>query len=951
MHYNNTPTTPTNPHQSNAIRLHGYGANVLSLDGEKTPILRTWRLWTKKPQDQDDVLIQDWPRAAGVGVVHGINAWRSFDIDWFKGQDGEVPTEVVQKMLEVLGLPHDYRWLVRSGSLKGRQIHFRCHGELPTSLFPLKRGKDTPKAAYWGTPLQDGLFDHIELRWHNCQTVVPPSLHPSGNRYEFINGEPDGPPAVVPIEKVVMAFLSIAKPKEFKGDVEPEDLRQARDVRELVEGDADLNRLIEQVKGCIDLAAFAEHLFGGTAEREPDGQLRIAGKGHGGLIIDPEAGRWFLHAEEVGGGFIQLAAYAQQGPNFSDRGKHFIDALRLACEFAGVTFPERERHVDTAPTVDTDEVEFEGPATIEEPVQSSFPPLPESARLPEELGKGACGWLDEYERFSRYWSPRSYDGFHTAAGLWLLSTVSARRVMTHMGKRRFGNLNIALCARSSVWAKSSAADIASEVLRDAGLDFLLGSDETTPQALIASMAGKLPGNYGDLPMEDQERARARVAFAAQRGWYYDEFGQKLSAMMRENGVMADFRGLLRKFDDNRDVYQNETIGRGIERVERPYLALLASLTPADMEPFAKRGSSLWGDGFFARFGFVVPPLNVKPPKGRFPDGKRVTPASILRALREWHQRLGVPQVRISSRQDGKTKVYDVEVEPVAPVECQLGEGVKDAFYRYHDALIELVAGMESTDTDGNYARFAEKALRVAMLMASLENNGVIEMRYWARAQQITESWRADLHNLMDTLRSGDGVKSPGAEREQKVLAVVHRLRSADSRPSFNEIRRYTNMGVDELKATVNGLVSVGALKQEPGKRVGSFWYDIPGLQVNKSSKVVGEYSSNHLKITTIHTEPDENPKSSSPDGSYYASTLLPYYPSGVDTSTGEHQSPPTSHPDALKLERAAVALADGDLQTAKATVYAADWPDTPEHRAMLEAVQAEERKRLTALTA
>ena len=37
-------------------------------------------------------------------------------------------------------------------------------------------------------------------------------------------------------------------------------------------------------------------------------------------------------------------------------------------------------------------------------------------------------WLEEYVDLSRIWSPRAYDDFHEACGLWLLSTIAARRL-------------------------------------------------------------------------------------------------------------------------------------------------------------------------------------------------------------------------------------------------------------------------------------------------------------------------------------------------------------------------------------------------------------------------------------------------------------------------------------------------------------------------------------------
>src|SRR4051812_41500966 len=74
MEHGITPTTPTII-QATANRLHQFGANVLPVGNNKAPILKSWWRFTVKPQCQDDVLTQDWPRAPAVGVVHGVNGW------------------------------------------------------------------------------------------------------------------------------------------------------------------------------------------------------------------------------------------------------------------------------------------------------------------------------------------------------------------------------------------------------------------------------------------------------------------------------------------------------------------------------------------------------------------------------------------------------------------------------------------------------------------------------------------------------------------------------------------------------------------------------------------------------------------------------------------------------------------------------------------------------------
>lgn len=434
--------------------------------------------------------------------------------------------------------------------------------------------------------------------------------------------------------------------------------------------------------------------------------------------------------------------------------------------------------------------------------------LPEYAQLDPELSKNASPWLASYVAFSKRWSPRAYEGFHEAVALWLLSTVAARRVVLHLGGPRFPSLYIALAARTSLYAKSTTTDIGIAVLYAAGLDWLLAADDATPQKFIKDLTVYIPGDFDNLLPEQQARIKLRLALTAQRGWFYEEFGQKLSAMMREGGFMADFRGILRRFDDCKERYEYGTISRGSDVVERPYLALLCNLTPADLRQCAKRGHTMWADGFLARFALVCPPKDARR-RERFPTGERVIPRELIDPLRQWHDRLGVPDVTIEDEYDDegeRTGKKLVEVGNLEPKPCTLGAGVYDAFYSYGDALLDLVEAGENPDFDGNLARFAEKALRAAMLLASLENGGQIEMCHWARAQEITERWRVDLYNLYEQVNEID--LSEEAQIEEKLLQIVRKL----GNPSAADAARYMrSRSSTEVKDFLDRLVDAGVL--------------------------------------------------------------------------------------------------------------------------------------------
>ncbi len=484
----------------------------------------------------------------------------------------------------------------------------------------------------------------------------------------------------------------------------------------------------------------------------------------------------------------------------------------------------------------------------EDTLYFDVPTLPESATLAADLGKDACPWLDQYVNFSRYWSPRSYDGFHEACGLWLLSTVAARRVACHLGGERYTNLYIALCARTSLWAKSSVAKIAMDTIQAAGLDFLLAPDESTPQALIQFMSGHVPADYASLSEKRRDAFILRAAFASKVGWFYEEFGQKLNGMMRDSGPMADYRGLFRRLDDCPERYKSATIGREHDQLVQPYLAFLANLTIADMIPYGKKNGALWGDGFFARFVFVTPPARLAAPTGRFPLGARPIPDSLVQPLMAWHHRLGVPVVTVEEHGEKQGKLvpkYTVDVSALEPERVTFGEDVFEAYYSYHDALLSITQTNANTDLDGNYARLAEKALRVAMLIASLDNKGRIELRHWARAQQIAERWRVNLHALIDQLQNGADT-SREAELEDKVIHVLQRHGPLTANDMHKNHLR--NASTPELSRLLDSLVEHGRVTATLTRR-GTKRYSLADANSGKVEKVNGVQASDSITIS------------------------------------------------------------------------------------------------------
>ena len=377
-----------------------------------------------------------------------------------------------------------------------------------------------------------------------------------------------------------------------------------------------------------------------------------------------------------------------------------------------------------------------------------------------------CKWLDDYIQFSRYWSPEAFDGYHEACGLFILSTIAARRVGVVFGGIQYPSLYLALVGRSTLPAKSTTAKNAIDLLRKAGFAWMLAPDSSTPERFVSDLGSyALPGNFEELPSSESQIALMSALYASQKGWYYDEFGMHLSDMMKRNGIMNRYRGLFRVFHDNHDTYQQATISRGKDHVDRPYLSLLATMTPADLQPYAGKSAALWGDGYLARFALISPPKNFMRTK-TFPPGKREIPDSLVDPLIEWHQQLGIPTYKfVETDEEKKVKILDWP-----HTEVRIPDEVREDIEEYRTRLRDMIFESDVTDLDGNYGRFPEKAIRIATLFASLDGSHEILWKHWARAKETAEQWRKNLHDLYDQLNHAED--STMLTNEEKVIRQI-----------------------------------------------------------------------------------------------------------------------------------------------------------------------------------
>jgi len=315
-------TTLISELQAQGELLHNLGANIVAIpQGEKGPTY-TWGQWHTQRQTLEDVRQLPWRSAAGLGVVHGIGGVRCFDVDECEGY------EVVLTILRALGLPDDYPWIERTR--RGWHIWVICHDPMPDGALPAKKDG----AGVFKGLSKDSTFDHLEVRWQNCQTIITPSIHAdSGQPYRFVRETPTDAPATVTVGAIINAFYAVAKRGEDKPVPAPKPRRQVP----INERSGDVN---EDIRQRIDLVAFGRHLFRGEERDERNGEVRITG--HGGLLIKPEKNVWYNFLDEVGGDCFDLAGHALYNGTWDrNDARMFLHAQQEAATFAGVTIPDK----------------------------------------------------------------------------------------------------------------------------------------------------------------------------------------------------------------------------------------------------------------------------------------------------------------------------------------------------------------------------------------------------------------------------------------------------------------------------------------------------------------------------------------------------------------------------------------------------------------------------------
>jgi hypothetical protein len=452
------------------------------------------------------------------------------------------------------------------------------------------------------------------------------------------------------------------------------------------------------------------------------------------------------------------------------------------------------------------------------------PELPEYARLTNEQEQEAAkagGWLDAYVDFARKASPMTPEAFHIAAGVFIGALAIARRLRLSVSVSEndiYPNLYLLYIGPSTVQRKSTAVRVAKGLLKAAGMEQFFLAERQTPEALALDMTTRIPHTYDAWTPELQERWLAERAIAAQRSWLLEEASHLLDSFNRDfsAGLLPMVLDL---YDCPDEAISRNTVARGRELIERPYLSIFGVTTYGAMAEHMSR-KQLWANGFFARFALVGSDM-----VGTwcFWPEPQCYPNDLVQRLRfVGTELLKLPKATLAEQEyeDDQGKTQTKRIVQVTPplgsqaVEIERGGEAWQAWERYARATtFDMLTDNSNVPGQSwaSYGRLGTMLIKVAMILAGLDAKTLpIKIEPWHiyRAQQIVETWRENLHCVFGNLG-----KVQHDDMTEGIKAIL--AQSGENWTTRRDLLRALNKTWPVIETTINDLAESGEIERQP----------------------------------------------------------------------------------------------------------------------------------------
>lgn len=383
--------------------------------------------------------------------------------------------------------------------------------------------------------------------------------------------------------------------------------------------------------------------------------------------------------------------------------------------------------------------------------KGGIPVLPDHVSAIIEHEEPCADWLNRYIDFACECAPMAPRSFHEATGLFAASVAIARRLVCKFGLDEiYPNLFILILAEPAVYKKTSSMKVMWKLFRVAGLKHLLLPQSMTPQAIFQELSTSIPTGFDGYTSEMVEYWLRERAFAAQRGWTMDEAAGLFDSMKREYNTGLDTL-ILQLFDCTEEINE-QTMSRGRIYIRDAYLSFCGSTAPEKLRKYLNNDEH-WGSGLWSRFVFITP--NTPPTYQEQPDEEFHIPSDIAREFRAFYDMFPAPIAELDHIKEEGTRgkgTPTVDIYNAAPPsKVILSKDVKRAKEMYSRALYDIFSTKQVDETlNSPYDRLGLQALKVAIILAALDTHELpvhVELKHFARAMRITETWRTYLHHI------------------------------------------------------------------------------------------------------------------------------------------------------------------------------------------------------------
>jgi hypothetical protein len=243
------------------------------------------------PQELDHWWNNGFNRVFNIGLVHGevSNNFASIDIDHDQG---------IFEAIKAIHPQLTGGMIEQSGSQEGYHIPLFLN-RLPDF------GHDDTKSQPKGNQTWKTRLGNVNIRARFCQTVAPPSIHPSGNPYTFLQRG-----KITRIDNLddLIGWLDQLAPERTTIASRQRSQNTARGTKNGKE------TLLSSVLAFWGSLSVFQHLgVASQANLKQDKGEELRVLGNGGLLINLEKDSWYCFEDEEGGGPIEAWAYCRFG--------------------------------------------------------------------------------------------------------------------------------------------------------------------------------------------------------------------------------------------------------------------------------------------------------------------------------------------------------------------------------------------------------------------------------------------------------------------------------------------------------------------------------------------------------------------------------------------------------------------------------------------------------------